>query len=128
MEITLATRLDPYEFRSIGGGYALNRGPDLLDVGATLQVGEQIPLDCMFEAFWLTRNGKKVGYFFRSSFQVANEGGYICAFMASQRGTADRVEVLLKTEDLIVFHYPSKGTILVSPHVAAELSVIFQEQ
>jgi hypothetical protein len=43
-------------------------------------------------------------------------------------GAADRVEILLNTEELVVFHYPGKGTMIISPHVGTELTQIFTEQ
>lgn len=120
--------MDPYLFYEVAGGFAMNRGPKPLDADAQLVVGDRIPLSCMFEAHWLLVDGAKVGYYFRSDFQVINGGGYLCAFMAAHRGTADKVEILLKTEDLVVFHYPSKGSMIVSPHVGEDVATIFSEQ
>jgi hypothetical protein len=82
----------------------------------------------MFDCYWLLHEGQKVGYYFRSTFQVLNGGGYVCAYMGAARGAADRVEILLNTEELVVFHYPGKGTMIISPHVGTELTQIFTEQ
>jgi hypothetical protein len=120
--------MDPHLFYTVEGGYAMNRGPNTLEQGTDVEIGDPIPLSCMFEARWLLQHGKKVGYFFSSSFQVQNDGGYLYAFIGSQRGTADRVEILLKTEDLVVFHYPGKGTLIANPRINEELGVIFKEQ
>jgi hypothetical protein len=127
-EHRLYVPMDPYLFYELGGGYALNKGPHALPDDAVLKVGPAIPLSCMFDCYWLLHEGQKVGYYFRSTFQVLNDGGYVCAYMGAARGAADRVEILLNTEELVVFHYPGKGTMIISPHVGTELTQIFTEQ
>jgi hypothetical protein len=43
-------------------------------------------------------------------------------------GKASNVEVLLKTPDLVVYHYTNRGTLAVCPVVGDDVRTIFEEQ
>jgi hypothetical protein len=119
--------MDPHLFYELDGGFAMFLRP--MPFTHTFFVGQPIPLSCMFDAHWLVDGDEqRIGYVFSSRFQVQNAGGYIVTFMESKRGLANAVEVLIKTDDLIVFHYPNKGTMAVIPKVSVDLETILQEQ
>jgi hypothetical protein len=118
--------MDPHLFYELDGGHALLRAA--IPKRTTITVGEQIPLSCMFDAYWLLVRGERVGYLFMSSFQVQNSGGFLCAYMEAKRGSANTVEVLLKTDEIVIYHYPNKGTLIVSPSIGEDIRVIFEEQ
>lgn len=91
-------------------------------------LGDRVPISCMFDVNWLTRGGQRVGLVFRSTFQVKNGGGYLVAFMNQARGKAQSVDVLLKTDDLVIYNYPNKGTLVVLTQIGPEVTTIFEEQ
>lgn len=128
LEVT--TLLGPHLFHELGGGHILLNAD--IEVGATLVRKDKLPLACMFEAYRLhavtAKGSTNIGYYFTSQFQTVNTGQYIATFMESKRGTAEAVEVLLKTDELVIFNYRNRGTIVVSPHVTDEVRVIFEEQ
>jgi hypothetical protein len=125
-QVVTTIPMDPHLFYELDGGHALLR--TALPARAQITVGELIPLSCMFDAYWLLVRGERVGYLFTTSFQVKNSGGFICAFMEAKRGAADRVEVLLKTDDCVIYNFPNKGTLVISPAIAEEVTTIFDEQ
>jgi hypothetical protein len=112
-------------FYSIDQGYALfveDQRP------GELTRGPAIPLKCMFQGFELLNGQKKVGYYFESPFKSKNHGGYIVAHLHN-KGPAEHVEILLKIKDLmVVYHYPNRGTMIVSPKIGEEVQIIFEEQ
>jgi hypothetical protein len=93
-----------------------------------VQVSERVPINCMFDVNWLTMDGRRVGLLFRSTFQVKNGGGYLVAFMNQARGKAQTVDVLLKTDDLVIYNYPNKGTMVVLTQIGPEVQTVFEEQ
>jgi hypothetical protein len=82
----------------------------------------------MFDIYWLMVEDRRVGLLFGSSFQVKNGGGYLVAYMNQARGRATQVDVLLKTEDLVIYNYPNRGTMAVLTQIGPEVQTIFEEQ
>lgn len=91
-------------------------------------VGQPLTLAGMFQAWWLLQDGKKVGMMFRTHFQVLNEGGFIVAFMNKARGRAVATDVVSKTEELVIYNYPNRGTLITTPKTSAAVATIFEEQ
>lgn len=118
--------MDPHLFYELDGGHAIFRHP--ITQRVVLTVGDRIPLSCMFEGYWMLVHGERVGYIFSSQFQTMNSGGYIVAYMEAKRGLATSSETLLKTDDLVIFNFPNKGTLIVSPKIGDETITIFEEQ
>lgn len=123
--INMRLDADPGYFYEVEGGFAIFK--HTLKAGPILK-GPQIPLNCMFEAYWLLRGSEKVGYYFTSQFQTANHGGYLVTWMNNGAGKATSVEIMLKTDELVVFNYPNRGTLAITPAVNEEISNIFDEQ
>jgi len=112
-------------FYSLDHGYAVFTS---IQKRGELTRGPEIPLKCMFQGFELLSGQRKVGYFFESTFKSKNHGGYIVAQLTN-KGPAESVEVLLKIKDLLVcYHYPNRGTLIISPTISPEVDVIFSEQ
>jgi hypothetical protein len=82
----------------------------------------------MFELNWLTLDERRIGLLFRSAFQVTNGGGYLVAFMNQARGRATQVDVLLKTDDLVIYNFPNRGTMAVLTQIGPEVQTVFEEQ
>jgi hypothetical protein len=125
---TLRVDLDsePHLFYSTDIGFALYNQE--LKQGTVLKIGERIPVACMFEVRWLILDGKKLGYLFNSQFQVTNKGGYIMTYMNSGAGKASAVEVLVKTDTLVIYSFPNHGTLVISPHIGQDIVSILDEQ
>jgi hypothetical protein len=119
--------MDPHLFYELDAGYALLKQRIVARSEVTL--GEAIPVSCMFDVNWLLLGTQRIGYFFRSQFKVMSGGGYLVTFMESKRGTATAAETLLKIKDeLVLFHFPNRGTLAISPVIGEELKHIFEEQ
>jgi hypothetical protein len=113
-------------FYSTDHGFALYTQE--MKQGTTLKIGDRIPVACMFEVHWLLRDGEKVGYLFNSQFQVTNKGGYIMTYMNSGAGKASAVEVLVKTDTLVIYSFPNHGALVISPHIGQDIISILEEQ
>lgn len=118
--------MDPHLFYELDGGHALFR--QRIPFRSEFVIGDRIPLSCMFEGYWLMIGTERVGYIFSSQFQTVNNGGFIVTFMEAKRGSATTSETLLKTDDICVFNFPNKGTLIVSPAIGEETVTIFEEQ
>lgn len=118
--------MDAFLFYRTWDAYALLYEP--VRYGDPLTVGDRVPLACMFDANWLMRGDIRIGVVFMSQFHVKNGGGYILAYLQQGIGRAVTVEVLLKTENLVIYHYPNRGTLVICPHVGDEVLNIMLEQ
>lgn len=98
-----------------------------IEAGSVLTLGQSLPITCMFDINWAMLNGSRVGFVLSSKFEVVNGGAYLMTFLKN-KGPATEVETLIKDENLVVFHYPNKGTLAISPLVNPEIDVIFTEQ
>lgn len=98
-----------------------------IEVGSTLEVGPRLPVTCMLDIHWAMLHGSRVGFVLSSRFEVVNGGSYLMTFLRN-KGPATDVETLIKDENLVVFNYPNKGTLAISPLVNPEIDTIFVEQ
>jgi hypothetical protein len=124
-ELRLPLDADSGLFYELESGYAIFKSR--VKAGP-VQKGARLPLNCMLEAYELLRDGVRVGFFFVSQFQISNCGGYLVTWMTNGAGRANSVEVMLKTEDLVVLNYPNRGTLVISPKVNAPILSVFEEQ
>jgi hypothetical protein len=124
--INIEMQMDPHLFYAIQDGHALFT--TRIEQGTVVGIGEQIPMSCMFQVYRLTQGDVKVGFYFVSQFHVVNSGGFLAAYMTRGIGKAIAVEVLLKTPDLVVYHYTNRGTLIVCPVIGDDVRVIFEEQ
>lgn len=92
-----------------------------------LFVGKNIPLTGMLDMFELLRDKTRIGFIFRSSFSLVNHGGALLVFLQN-RGLATEHEVVTKIDDLIIYNYPNKGTLAVSPRASSSLKKILEAQ
>lgn len=94
-----------------------------------LVVAELIPAaDCMFTINWVELNGIKCGYLFNSKFEIINNGGFITTFLQSGKGKASEVDVLARSDYLILYHFPNRGSMAISPIINKTIEDIFQSQ
>jgi len=92
-----------------------------------IKIVKELTLRCMFSVFMCEAEGQRCGFYFASQFKVSNEGGYLITYM-NRRKEATEVETLIKTPELILYHYPNKGTLAISPKVNDEINTVFLEQ
>lgn len=116
----------PGTFYELDGNYFL----PIIDVkqGQELVVSKVLPMSCMFEVSILdTVEGLRAGFYFVSRFTVRNGGSYLLTYLAN-KNEAQSSETLLRSEHLVIFNYPNRGTLAVSPLVNEEIDGIFTEQ
>ncbi len=92
-----------------------------------LSVGPKLSVSCMFDIYLVHYGDERVGFFFTTRFKTQNMGGYLLTSLIG-KGEATTVEILIKTDELVVYHYPNRGSLAVSPKVNDEIITIFQEQ
>lgn len=98
-------------------------------VGLELSVGLPVPAGgCMFTINWVRLASQTCGYLFRSKFEVINKGGFIVTFLQNGRGRAVDVETPVKSEHLLLYNYPNRGSIAISPLVNDQVLAVFEEQ
>lgn len=99
----------------------------VLPSGTDVMVGPRLPITCMFDINFALVDGVRVGFIFASRFEVKNGGAYLLTYLRN-KGQATEHETLVKDEHLVVFHYPNKGSLAISPLVNQEIDTIFTEQ
>lgn len=111
--------------------YALTNGHFLptVKVGLhqELNIDQKLPVGGFFDIYICTIDGARVGFYFTSRFPVRNGGGFIVAHMGRKQ-EAETCETLIRTDDLIVYDYPNRGTLAICPKVSEEIATIFEEQ
>jgi len=101
----------------------------LVDIEANtkLTLGRQVPLNGMFELFELARDNERIGYMFKTSFTVENGGGFLITYLKN-KGLADSHEVLLKLDTLVIYNFPNRGTLAISPKCGPEVQNVLENQ
>lgn len=112
-------------FCALDKGYLL----PAVDLKAGTEITEftRLPVGGMFQIQLCFINGVRVGFYFTTPFLVDNAGGYLVTHMAKKR-EATETEVMIKTDELVVYHFPNCGTLAVSPLVNEDVATIFEEQ
>lgn len=116
---------NPGRFIEVDGAFLLTTQKVL--AGAELHVGQPLHVSCMFDINFMMMNNQRIGFLFKTRFEVDNGGAYLMTYLRN-KGQATESETLIKDENLVVFHYPNKGTLAISPLVNSEIETILQEQ
>ena len=115
----------PGVFHEISGQWLLPT--TVVPASAHILAGSRLPVNCMFDIHFALVDGVRVGFLFTSRFEVKNGGAYLMTYL-NNKGPATEHETLVKDENLVIFHYPNKGTLAISPRVNPEIDTIFMEQ
>lgn len=115
----------PGEFYELSGLYFLPT--KVLPAQSVIDYGPRVPVSCMFDIHWAMQGEERVGFIFKSQFETTNTGTYLLTRLRN-KGPATEVEVLVKDENLVVYHYPNIGTLATSPVVNSEIDTILTEQ
>lgn len=122
----LEIAVSPGTFYQLDNGHFLPT--DKLAQGTEIVMGKKLPLSSMFDIFIAqTADGVRAGFYFSTRFSVKNGGGYLITYLTN-KNEATEVETLIRTDDLVVYNYPNRGTLAVSPKVNQEIETIFMEQ
>lgn len=123
----MKTLLDavPGRFLEVEGAFLLPT--QIIPAGSDMHVGPALPVTCMFDINFMLVDGQRVGFLLKTRFEVENGGSYLMTYLRN-KGQATTSETLVKDEHLVVFHYPNKGTLAISPLVNQEIETILQEQ
>lgn len=95
--------------------------------GARLELGRPIPVTGMLDLTELMLGTKRAAYFFRSSFTMEARGGYLVTYLKN-KGEAVAHEVVLRLDNLIIYNFPNRGTMAVSPKVTEAMAKILESQ
>jgi len=125
MEIILDLNVSPGTFYELPNGFFLPVKD--LALRTPLVLGNKLPVSCMFDIYVVMIDKERVGFYFTSRFDTTNGGGYLITTLKGKE-EATEVDVLVRTPDLVVYHYPNKGTLVISPKVSNEIKIIFLEQ
>lgn len=117
--------LEAGTFYELGGGFYLPT-QDVLH-RSELVVANRLTVTCMFDVSLINYQDQTAGFFFKTRFEVQNHGGYLITFLQNKR-QATEVEVLIKTEDLVLYNYPNRGSLAISPRVSDLVATVFDEQ
>lgn len=115
----------PGAFHSVGQKFFLPT--KLVSSGSDVVEGQKLPLTCMFEINFAMVGGERVGFLFQSRFETENGGAWLRTFLRN-KGQATDTETLIKDEHLVLYNFPNKGTLAISPLVNSEIATIFEEQ
>jgi hypothetical protein len=113
------------EFYALDKGHAIfnhDRGP------SEYSLGSKFELNAMFDMWSLCSGDEQVGYYFVSGFKTENKGGYVLTYMESKRGRATSHRLVIRLPELMVYDFPSCGTIAISTKVSPKVESIFMEQ
>jgi hypothetical protein len=117
--------LVPGTFYEISGHYILPT--KVIDEDQVLTLGNKLSLSCMFAIHFVLIDGDRVGFAFSSQLTTHNGGSYLMTYLRN-KGPVTEHETLIKDDDLVVYNYPNKGTLAISPRVNSELITVFEEQ
>lgn len=95
--------------------------------GDHIQIEISLKLSCMFHVYTIANKGERCGFFFISRFAVENHGGFLLTYL-KQHSTADKVDTLIKSDELILYNYPNRGSLAISPMVSSAVANIFETQ
>lgn len=116
---------EPGVFYEIRGGYFLPL--KYIKASTELDIDRAIISGRMFEIHFVLLNGERSGFFFTSKFSILNGGSYLLTYLKSKK-KAHECEVLIKTDELVVYNYPNRGMLAISPLVGAQIEQVFAEQ
>lgn len=118
-------RIDKSIFYTLREGWVLMNQD--IEAGTYIEIGAELPLKCMFQIRSLIINNLRVGLIFNSGFETINAGGYLLTHMQHKRA-ATEYDILLKDEFIVLYDYPNRGTLAISPPVNDEVLTVFEEQ
>ena len=116
--------IQAFIFHTVGSEYFL---PIVNIKGKSKLTLQPLPISCMFNISIAYIEDEKVGYHFTSRFTTDNHGSCLVTYLQN-KSLAETAEVLLKSNDLCVYHYPNRGTLAISPSVSDLVQSIFEDQ
>ncbi len=116
--------LRPGVFFSLGSGYGLVRKetqPATFTIGPSLTKGQSA-----LSVYRLLLRGEDVGYFFYCGFKMTNGGSHL--LLSHPKKVAEKANVLISTDELVVVDYGLCGALAISPVLSDKLSTMLREQ
>lgn len=125
--ITLTADVHAALFFTLGRGtrWILLNKP--LMKGEVVRIDKQLPVRSMFNVYTLRHGDASVGFLLTSTFEVTNKGGYLITFFKG-KPPADEYDTLIKDDLLVLYDFPNRGSLAISPAVSDDVKVIFEEQ
>jgi hypothetical protein len=117
--------MEPGSFYDMPSGFVLPT--KTISKGSQLEIGQALTVSCMFSIALVNLDGERVGFYFTTQFGVVNGGAYLITSLKN-KGKATTVDVLIRTDELVLYNYPNRGTLAISPLISDEILTIFEEQ
>jgi hypothetical protein len=92
------------------------------------QLGSKFNIVCMFDMYDLLRDDQKVGYFFLSGMKVQSKGSHIITYMETKRGQADSFNLVIRSDEFLLFDFPNRGAMAISTKVNQHVQRILEGQ
>lgn len=70
----------------------------------------------------------RVGMVFSSPYPVENGGGYLLTYSRGKAGKARSFDVMMRTDDIVIYSYHNCGALAVSPKINSKFQEILKEQ
>lgn len=70
----------------------------------------------------------RVGMVFSSPYPVENGGGYLLTYSRGKAGKARTFDVVMRTEDVVIYSYHNCGALAISPRINSKFREILKEQ
>jgi len=116
--------LPAFIFASIGSEFIL----PTVNIKANAKIKlSSLPISCMFNISLVMIDDVKSGFHFTSRFTTDNHGSFLVTYLQN-KPLAENAEVLLKSPELVVYHFPNRGTLAISPSVSDLVQSIFEDQ
>ena len=117
--------ISPGIFYEIHGSYFLSK--IRIPAFTFLTIGDSLPASSMFGIQWVLLNNESIGWLLSSGYLVINGGGYLLTYLNNKAGKAVSGDVI-KDNDLVVYNFPNRGSLAISPLIGPDISSIFEEQ
>ena len=122
--IDIPMTLDEGYFFQLGTQYLLPLEP--IPVGSVLRLSPW-NVKSMFRISHGQIDGKRVALCFNSQFTVVNGGGYLITYM-NKKDPVTEFNLLVKTPQVVIYNYPNRGTLVISPRVSPDIQGFIEEQ
>ena len=114
-------------FFALGGGTSWLLLSKALEKDGVVRIDKQLPVRSMFTVYTLRHGDAAVGFLLTSTFEVQNKGGYLITFFKGKSQPTE-YDTLIKDDLLVLYDFPNRGSLAVSPAVSDDVKVIFEEQ
>jgi hypothetical protein len=122
--LALPMTLDEGYFFQLGTQYLLPL--ETIPVGSVLTLTPWV-VKSMFRISYGMFENRRVALCFNSQFTVINGGGYLITYM-NKKDPVLEYNLLVKTPQVVIYNYPNRGALVISPRVSPDILGFIEEQ